>query len=154
SRAQLADAIAIGKGKKPQAEKLLQELIDSAKDTTREVHFEESARGSSAPYLSSDTRTTGMVLQTLAELHPDHPYVSKIARYLVNVRKGGRYRNTQEAAYALLGLTEVVRVRERTAPDFVARVALGGAEIASQPFRGRSLQIVEKKLPVPAKGGP
>jgi hypothetical protein len=147
-KALLADAIATGKGKRAQADALLRDLFDAAKETPREVHFEESEPGSFAPLLSSDTRTTGMVLQTLVDLKPDHPYVSKIARYLTSVRKGGKYRNTQEAAYALMGLTEVVRVREREAPDFVARVAMGGEEIASAEFRERTLSVARKKVPL------
>ena len=152
AKAQLADAIAVGKGKREQAAALLQDLLDAAKETPREVHFEEADQGSFAPLLSSDTRTTGMVLQTLVNLQPDHPYVSKIARYLSNVRKGGTYRNTQEAAYSLMGLAEVVRVREREAPNFVARVALGGKEIASAEFKQRSLAIVQKKVPLAEAG--
>ncbi|HEX4383704.1 MAG TPA: MG2 domain-containing protein [Myxococcales bacterium] len=152
SKAQLADAIAVGKGKREQATALLQTLLDSAKETPREVHFEEADQGSFAPFLNSDTRTTGMVLQTLVTLQPDHPYVSKIARYLSNVRKGGKYRNTQEAAYSLMGLAEVVRVREREAPDFVARVALGGKEIATADFKQRSLNIVQKKISLAEAG--
>ena len=148
AKALLADAMGLTKGGRPRAMALLQDLLDSARETTREVHFEENAAGSYAPLMSSDTRTTGMVLQTLVDLQPQHPYVSKIARYLSNVRKGGQYRSTQEAAYALMGLAEVVRVKERTAPDFVARVLLGDKEIASQPFKGRSLDIISKTVPM------
>jgi uncharacterized protein YfaS (alpha-2-macroglobulin family) len=148
AKAQLADAIATGKGKKQRAQALLQEIFDAAKETPREIHFEESDPSSSAPLLSSDTRTTGMVLQTLVDLAPGHPFVPKIARYLTGVRKGGRYRNTQEAAYALMALAEVVRVREKTAPDFTARVLLGTKELAQQQFRGRSLEVKRQAVPM------
>src|SRR5258708_29048215 len=113
AKALLADAIVLGKGKRPRADALLKEIFDAARETPRDVHFEEHDPGSYAPLMSSDTRTTGMVLQTLADLNPSHPFVAKIARYLTDVRKGGAYRNTQEAAYALMGLAEVVRARER-----------------------------------------
>ena len=152
SKAQLADAIAIGRGKRPAADKLLQEVLDAGKETPRDLHFEESNGSSYAPLLSSDTRTTGMVLQTLVDLKPQHPYVSKIARYLTDVRKGGAYRNTQEAAYSLMGLAELVRVKEREAPNFAARVLLDGKELASAEFRKRSLDNVTKKVPLPPGG--
>lgn len=148
AKALLADAMGLGKGGKPRAMALLQEVINSARETTREVHFEDNDAISYAPLLSSDTRTTGMVLQTLVDLQPGHPFVSKIARYLSNVRKGGRYRTTQEAAYALMGLAEVVRVKERAAPDFVAKVMLGDSEFASKPFKGRSLEVVSRTVPM------
>jgi uncharacterized protein YfaS (alpha-2-macroglobulin family) len=72
--------------------------------------------------------------------------VGKIARYLTSVRKGGTYRNTQEAAYALMGLAEVVRVKERQAPDFAAHVLLGGKELLAQEFRKRSLEVIAKNV--------
>jgi uncharacterized protein YfaS (alpha-2-macroglobulin family) len=146
AKAQLADAIALGKGKRPRADALLQEIFDAAKETPRDVHFEESDKNSYAPLLSSDTRTTGMVLQTLVDMKPSHPFVSKIARYLASARKGGAYRNTQEAAYSLMGLAEVVRVKERQAPDFAAHVLLGGKEIAAEEFRKRSLDVRTKSI--------
>ncbi len=148
AKAQLADAIAVGRGKRPKADALLQDVLDAARETPRDLHFEESAPGTYRALLSSDTRTTGMVLQTLVELKPNHPYVSKIARYLTDVRKGGAYRNTQEAAYALMGLAELVRVKERTAPGFAARVSLGDKELASAEFRKRTLEVVSKKVPI------
>ena len=147
-KALLADAMILGKGKKPRAMLLLQDVLDEAKETPREVHFEEEDAASYAPLFSSDTRTTGMVLQTLVDLQPQHPYVGKIARYLTGVRKGGQYRNTQEAAYALMGLTELVRVRERTAPDFTATAKLGAKEIAREEFHGRSLSVKTRKIPM------
>ena len=146
SKAQLADAIAVGRGKRARADALLQDIMDSARETPRDVHFEE--QGEWAPMLSSDTRTTGMVLQTLVDLKPQSPMVGKIARYLTDVRKGGKYRTTQEAAYSLMGLAELVRVKERQAPDFAARVVLGSKEIASAEFRKRTLDVVTKKLPL------
>ena len=147
-KALLADAMAIGKGKRARALALLQDVLDSARETTREVHFEENNAVSYAPLLSSDTRTTGMVLQTLVDLQPAHPFVSKIARYLSGVRRGGEYRNTQEAAYALMGLAEVVRAKERATPDFVARVKLGDKDVATQPFKGRSLAVTAQSVPM------
>ena len=157
AKAQLADAIAVGHGRRAMADDLLQDLLNAARETPREVHFEESKTGTYAAPLSSDTRTTGMVLQTLVELKPAHPFVSKIARYLTDVRKGGAYRNTQEAAYALMALAEVVRVKERQAPDFAAHVSLGGKELAGAQFRRRTLEVIAKKVPIselPAGGAP
>ena len=40
------------------------------------------------------------VLQALLATQPEHPFVSKIGRYLTLIRKSdGRYRTTQEAAF-------------------------------------------------------
>ena len=45
-----------------------------------------------------------------------------------------------------MGLAEVVRVRERQAPDFAARVSLGGKELATEEFRKRSLDVRTRKI--------
>ncbi len=106
---------------------------------------------------SSDLRTTAIALQTLVDVTPDHPYVGKMARYLVDKRgPDGRYRTTQESAFALMALTEVVRIREKDAPDFVARVLLGGhAGGRGAEFHGRSMDVRRTVLPMtqlPAMG--
>jgi uncharacterized protein YfaS (alpha-2-macroglobulin family) len=148
-KALLADAILVGKGKRPRAEALMQDLFDHAQESQGELHFAENNSETYAPLFSSDARTTGMALQTLVDMQPGHPFISKITRYFAAVRrKTGSFRNTQEAAYALMGLTEVVRARERTAPDFTAKVSLGGKELASQVFKGRSLDVVTKTVPI------
>ena len=147
-KALLADAILLGGGKRAQAEVLLQEVLDRGQETPGEAHFAEPDQATYAPQFSSDARTTGMVLQTLVDFDPSHPYVGKIVRYFKRARGTGSFRNTQEAAYALMGLTEVVRVRERTPPDFTARVALAGKELLSEKFQGRSLSIFTKTIPL------
>src|SRR4029450_9339512 len=83
-------------------------------------------------------------------LNPDHPYVGKMARYLTQARgKDGKYRTTQEAAFALMALTEVVRVREKAAPNFQGRALLAGKPVAEAEFRGRSLEVRRTVLPMP-----
>jgi uncharacterized protein YfaS (alpha-2-macroglobulin family) len=150
----LADAMFVGKGDRGQARQLLQELMNHAVETPGGVHFEENNDRTYTPAWSSDTRTTGIVLQTLADVSPDHPYVAKIGRYLGEVRKGtGRFRTTQEAAFALIGLTEVTRTREAATPDFTARVKLGATTLTEAGFHGRSMNVVTATVPPERLGG-
>ncbi len=148
TRALLADAMFVGGGNREQARTLLQEILNHAKESPKGVHFEEVHGETYAALWHSDTRTTGAVLQTLATVSPDHPYVSKIANYLNGVRQGGKWRSTQEAAFSLMGLTELVRVKEKEDPDFVARVVLGDKSIAEERFAGRSTALVTKRIPM------
>jgi hypothetical protein len=142
AQAMLADAMFVGGGDRGDAKKLLQEILNHAKESAAEVHFEEADARTYAPLWSSDPRTTALVLQTLADVSPDHPYVSKIAAYLGKVRRGdGRFRNTQEAAFALMALAEVARTKEREVPDFTARVTLGGKAVAETRFAGRTTDV-------------
>ncbi len=149
ARAELADAMFMGGGDRAQARQLLQELLNTAKESPTDVHFEEVDRGSYASLWSTDVRTSAMVLQTLADVSPDHPFVGKLAAWLGKVRRGdGRFGTTQEAAHALMALDEVTRTKERGVPAFTARVTLGGQPLAEVPFRGRSTEV--KAVTVPA----
>lgn len=148
-RAMLVDALFLGRRAVdvPRARQGLQELMNGAKETAREVHFEE---GTNAPSFSwsSDVRTTALMLLTLVDGEPDHPFVGKIARYLQTAQKGGRYRTTQEAAFALMAITELVRAKEREAPDFDAKVTLGAKVLVAEDFRGRNLDVVSARVPL------
>ncbi len=146
SQALLSDAMFVGRGNREQARQLLQEILNHAKESPKGVHFEEVHDETYAALWQSDTRTTGAVLQTLATISPDHPFVSKIAHYLTGVRQAGRWRSTQEAAFSLLGLTEVVRVKEKDEPDFAATVLLGSQPIAKDEFRGRSTAVKSQQI--------
>jgi uncharacterized protein YfaS (alpha-2-macroglobulin family) len=149
ARAQLADAMYIGGGDRAQAKQVLTEIMNFAKESPSEVHFEEPRAGAHASMWSSDTRTTAIVLGTLADITPDHPFVAKIGRHLVKSRRAsGRFANTQEAAQSLLALTEVLRSKEKEVPDFTARVLLGEKELAAAPFKGRSLDVKRESVPI------
>lgn len=101
------------------------------------------------PPWSSDTRTTAIVEQTLTDISPDHPFVSKIGNYLTKVRQGnGQYRNTQEAAFSLMALAEVVRTKEAAVPDFTASVTLGAREIEHASFKGRAMSMVNQHVAI------
>ncbi|RKH55569.1 Ig-like domain-containing alpha-2-macroglobulin family protein [Corallococcus aberystwythensis] len=153
ARAMLTDAIFVGKGNRAQGQKMLQELLNTAQESAAGVHFQETDAKTYAPLWSSDTRTTALVLQTLVSVQPDHPYVSKMGRYLASAREGdGRFRNTQEAAFTLMALSEVVRRKETAVPSFEAVVRLGGQVLASADFRGRDLGVKTVQVPVEKLG--
>jgi hypothetical protein len=145
----LADALWIGGGDRAAARALTTELLDRAKETSGALHLEEMNAVTYQSDWSSDLRTTAIALQTLVNVTPDHPYVGKMARYLVQSRgTNGRYKTTQEAAFALMALTEVVRTREKDPPDFVGKVLIGGKQVAEAEFRGRSMEVRRTMLPM------
>lgn len=158
AKAMLADAHFVGKDKSTaRAQTLLQEVMNGARETAREVHFEETDPQRWSGYWSSDVRTSALVLMTLVDAQPQHPFVNKLAQYLKTARKNGRYRTTQEASFALMAVSELVRAKERDAPDFIARVGLGGTQLVEEDFRGRNLEVLVKAVPMAellaSKGG-
>jgi uncharacterized protein YfaS (alpha-2-macroglobulin family) len=154
-QALLSHAWALAEPQGARAKTLLTEILNSARVSAAEVHFEESDPDTYAALFSSDTRTTGIVLQTLLAIQPDHPFVPKIARYLLKVRGHGTYRSTQEAGFSLMALSDYARLREGDTPDFTASVKLGVETVASETFKGRSLDSKQETIPVaklPAAG--
>ncbi len=148
-RALLANAMYVGGGDRKQANGLLQELLNFAKESPKGVHLAEVQSATYATLFHSDTRTTGVVLQALTDIQPNHPYVGKMAKYLTGVRQGdGNWRSTQEAAWSLMGLTQVLRTKEKDTPDFKATLAMGAGELMSQAFKGRSMATQTKVIPM------
>ncbi len=149
SRALLVNAMYVGGGDRKKANALMTEIMNFAKESAKGIHFEEVQGSTYATLWHSDTRTTGAVLQALTDVAPSHPHISKMAHYLTGVRQGdGRWRSTQEAAWSLMALTEVLRTKEKDVPNFNATVAFGDATAVAKTFKGRSLAVETRTVPM------
>jgi uncharacterized protein YfaS (alpha-2-macroglobulin family) len=123
----------------------------------------------SDPYLlwfwNSNVRSTAIVLNSLvgsgganqtadersgrlqpAQGSPDN--IRALVRWLMQVRKDGRWGNTQENAYAMEALVNYYRRFEPAAPDFRAVVRLGEQELAREEFRGRTTTSEAAAVPM------
>jgi alpha-2-macroglobulin len=96
------------------------------------------------PYLewlwSSNVRSTAIVLGTYVRHGQDEEMVKRMVRWLMQTRKGGRWDDTQENAWALESLVEFYRKYESETPDFIATLRLGDQQLAQETFRGRSTE--------------
>ncbi|HEV7502982.1 MAG TPA: MG2 domain-containing protein, partial [Vicinamibacteria bacterium] len=112
------------------------------------AHVEEL----SDPYLlwfwNSNVRSTAVVLGSLARRAPDDPLVPGLVRWLLAVRKNGRWSNTQENGVALEALVDYYRKAEPEVPEFRAVVGLGRETVATQEFHGRSAVAQSTDLPM------
>jgi uncharacterized protein YfaS (alpha-2-macroglobulin family) len=112
------------------------------------AHVEEL----SDPYLlwfwNSNVRSTAIVLNSLVRAGATEIAPRTMVRWLMAVRKNGRWGNTQENAHAMEALVAYYRKYESTIPDFRAVVTLGAEELARQEFKGRSAVSVSKDLPM------
>jgi alpha-2-macroglobulin len=109
---------------------------------------EENLGDGYAVYMDSNTRTSAVVLSALLRRDPKHPLAAPLAMGLLADRKGGEWRSTQEAAWALLALGEYRRAVETEPPSFLARAFFGEDVLFEQTFRGRSLAEEKKTIPV------
>ena len=74
---------------------------------------------------SSSARTEALTLLTLLQVAPDDPRIEKLARGLRSRRRAGRWRTTQENAFALLALAGYAQRAEAVTPDHRVQVWLG-----------------------------
>ena len=133
---------------------LLEELLSSVSELPATAHVRESASSEWDYLFHSQNRSDAMTLRVLMQIRPEHPLVAKLVRGLLEARNGGRWRNTQENAYALLAVLEYARRFEAARPSFSARAWVGNRPIleatldASSPSTS-SLLPMAQILPLP-----
>ncbi len=102
------------------------------------------------PYLlwfwSSNVRSTAIVLGTLVRGGQDEEIVKRMVRWMMQARKGGRWNDTQENAWALMALVDYYRKYEAETPDFVATLTAANQELARETFKGRSTTAKTQQL--------
>ena len=91
------------------------------------------------------------MLNTLVKADTPEPSMTSIVRWLMAVRKGGRWGNTQENAYAMESLVNYYRKHETVVPNFSAVVKLGLEEVAREQFTGRSADAKSTDLSMPRR---
>ncbi len=79
-------------------------------------------------YFDSAARTHALVLMAWLQIDPQDPLVDKLAFGLEALRTAGRWRNTQENAYALLALSAHARSRPRTSSGRDVEVWVGNLQ--------------------------
>jgi uncharacterized protein YfaS (alpha-2-macroglobulin family) len=148
SKALLLSAMVRGKSDEKMIETLTQELVNQVHQTGKTAKVEENLGDGYEPFFHSDTRSTALVVQALLGARPDHPLVEKMVAYLLEARRQGRWRNTQETAFALLALHDYFKIREKDTPAFLAKIFLGEQKLLEKEFQGRSLTSFEKTIPM------
>jgi uncharacterized protein YfaS (alpha-2-macroglobulin family) len=100
-------------------------------------------------YMSSDMRTTAMVLGTLVDLDPKNTAIKPLVALLMKERKVDRYINTQENLYGLLALSRYAKTQAANQPSVT--VELGGQTLVSGPLSGKQrMRVVH--VPLTANG--
>ena len=149
-KAMLGAAIAAdGKDKGKMASTILDELGSLGQETPTEIHFADAESEASSYSWNSPVRTNALILEILADLNPNHPWLQKLSSWVMSTRRmDGTYRNTQEASFALMALGEVSSVTEREAPDFTARTFVGSKEVANKEFSGHDMKVERVLVPM------
>jgi alpha-2-macroglobulin len=147
--AYLHDAlVARGEAAGPRAGDLRRRMMNAILPEAGSAHVEEL----SDPYLlwfwNSNVRSTAIVLDSLVRVQAEDVPIRQLVRWLMAVRKNGRWGNTQENAHAMAALVRYYRAYESEVPDFTAVVRLGEEELARETFRGRSTEAAKAEIPM------
>jgi uncharacterized protein YfaS (alpha-2-macroglobulin family) len=127
-----------------QIQKLKGELLDEVVDQGETAVLRE--RDPRLSYtMSSDVRSTAILLSALLAVDPRHRVVRKLAEGLKRAqRSNGRWYNTQENQYALIALADYARDLGRGAATVT--VSLEGKPLARQTLKGG--RVLSLRLPL------
>jgi uncharacterized protein YfaS (alpha-2-macroglobulin family) len=104
ARAYLAQAIWLVNASDARLATLLSDLNNAVILSATGAHWEESNRDWWA--MNTDTRSTAIILDTMAKLDPDNELIPNAVRWLMVARQAGIWETTQETAWALIALTD------------------------------------------------
>jgi len=134
----LADALIAKKEGGARLEEVHRRITNAILPEGGSAHVEEL----NDPYLlyfwNSNVRTTAIVLDTLVRNGADEQLVKQMVRWMMAVRKKGRWGNTQENAWAMEALVDYYRKYESEVPDFTGVVTVGKETLSKDVFKGRS----------------
>ncbi len=83
---------------------LLSDITSAAIPSATGAHWEEARPDYYA--MNTDTRSTAIVLAALARLDPGNALAATAVRWLMAVRREGRWETTQETAWSIIALTD------------------------------------------------
>lgn len=116
--------------------------------TPTTAHFEDRESPSMRWILNSNVRTTALLLQALLEVKAEFPEAPKMARWLTQAQKDGRWASTQENVFAYDALRTYFKIYESEVPDFVGTVMLGNEMLLKDTFKGRQLEVKSAEKPM------
>jgi len=123
---------------------IVRDFMNRIKVSSTTAHFEEPNWEGLEWVYSTNTRTTAIILQALLEIGMRDSFLSRIARWIMDEQRIGRWRSTQENAYVVNALQTYFELYEREAPDFKAQITVANKSLLSRIFRGRDLSPYSK----------
>lgn len=122
---------------KNEARILLDEIKKGVFVSARSAHLESPRElPPSYRFMESPVITTARGLKLFLNMEPENEWVARFARYILNARKNGRWRNTYENATAIDALVELSLQKEAHPPNFAADIRLAGKALWQEVFRG------------------
>ncbi|UCC87582.1 MAG: Ig-like domain-containing protein [Anaerolineales bacterium] len=128
-KAYLALAMWLGNEEDERIKTLLSDIKNGAILSATGAHWEEDARDWWA--MNTDTRTTAIILDTLARIDTTNALIPNVVRWLMMARKFGIWETTQETAWALIALTDWMRATGELDANYEYSIFLNDKELAA-----------------------
>lgn len=111
---------------------LLSDITGAAIVSATGAHWEEA----SVDYYSmnTDTRSTAIIIAALSRLDPENALAPNAVRWLMSAREGGTWETTQEAAWAVIGLTDWMVATGELEGNYAWDVSLNGDQLGEGAF--------------------
>jgi len=108
---------------------LLNEFAAQAIFSGTGVHWEEEIP---SPWsMNTDLRTTALVLRAMVRLDPDNSLLPNAVRWLMSVRREGRWESTQDNVWSILALTDYMLASGDPTPHYDYALWVNGVEQTS-----------------------
>jgi uncharacterized protein YfaS (alpha-2-macroglobulin family) len=117
---------------------LLSDLNNAAIFSATGAHWEEDSYNWWA--MSTDTRSTAIILDAYARLDQNNELAPNIVRWLMVARKFGAWETTQETAWALISLTDWMVATGELKPNYDYAVFLNDKSVAEGTFTPENVQ--------------
>jgi uncharacterized protein YfaS (alpha-2-macroglobulin family) len=115
---------------------LLENLRGAVERSATGARWEEQ----DSRYWVTDVRATAVTLAALARLAPEDPLIPDAVRWLLIARRGDRWATTQETAWSLLALTDILTATGALRADYEWGVAFNGSALGSGTVNAATLQ--------------
>ncbi|MGC9469746.1 MAG: Ig-like domain-containing protein [Anaerolineae bacterium] len=147
ARAYLAQAIGLIRPGDARLATLLSDLNNAAILSATGAHWEESSHDWWA--MNTDTRSTAIILDTLAKLDPANELIPNVVRWLMVAREFGVWETTQETAWALIALTDWMMETGELDADYDFALYLNDLEqVRGTADRSSVLESVKTNIPI------
>ena len=149
ARIQLAELMYASPNWHQEAQVLLRNISNNLFISARSAHLESPAAFPPAwNYLNSTLITTARALKLYLNMEPDNHLIPRLARYILDARHNGHWRNTYENATAIDALTEYSLKKESQSPHFKAEVRLAGQKILEHLFSEQDFRPIHHFIPM------
>ncbi len=120
-----------------QVRALLAELTGQAIVSATGAHWEEAE--ADRWLMTTDVRSTAIVLRALVRLAPDNALLPNVVRWLMAAREDGRWGTTQENAWALMALTDYAAKTGELEGEYRYQVGVNGKRVLAGEVRPESV---------------